>query len=211
LDWLLAALLSLAAYLVGSIPTAYILVRRVRGLDIRRVGSRNVGALNTFQQVGLWGGLLVLLFDAGKGALAVLAPGWISGAPQWTVYSTAILVVIGHNWPVFLGFRGGKGAASILGVSLALLPVLTLIAAGSTLLIVLLLRNVVIGALVGFILLDALTVITHQEAGLIALCFFLTSLVTASYLGSDRKRLSAAIKARQWRALFYGVRPTPEE
>jgi glycerol-3-phosphate acyltransferase PlsY len=210
MDWLLAALLSLAAYLVGSIPTAYILVRRVRGLDIRRVGSRNVGALNTFQQVGLWGGLLVLLFDAGKGALAVLAPGWI-GAPEWTVYSTAILVVIGHNWPVFLGFRGGKGAASILGVSLALLWWQTLIAAGATLLIVLLLRNVIIGALVGFILLDALTVITDQGAGLIALCFLLTFLVTATYLVDARGRLSAAIKARQWRALFYGVRPTPEE
>jgi len=210
MDWLLAALLSLAAYLLGSIPAAYILVRRVRGLDIRRVGSRNVGALNTFQQVGLWGGLLVLLFDTGKGALAVLAPGWV-GAPEWTVYSTGVLVALGHNWPVFLGFRGGKGAASILGVSLALLPVLTLIAAGVTLLIVLLLRNVIIGALVGFILLDALTVITHQEPGLIALCFFLTFLVTTTYLVSDRERMSAAIKARQWRALFYETHPAPEE
>jgi len=210
LDWLLAALLSLGAYLLGSIPAAYILVRRVRGLDIRRVGSRNVGALNTFQQVGLWGGLLVLLFDTGKGALAVLVPGWV-GAPEWTVYSTGILVALGHNWPVFLGFRGGKGAASILGVSLALLPVLTLIAAGVTLLLVLLLRNVIIGALVGFILLDALTVITHQEPGLIALCFFLTILVTATYLVSDRERMSGAIKARRWRALFYETHPAPEE
>jgi len=203
MDWLLAALLSLGAYLLGSIPSAYILVRRVRGLDIRRVGSRNVGALNTFQQVGLWGGLLVLLVDTGKGALAVLAPVWV-GAPEWTVYSTGILVAVGHNWPVFLGFRGGKGAASILGVSLALLPVLTLIAAGAALLIVLLLRNVIIGAVVGFILLDALTVITHQEAGLIALCFFLTFLVTATYLVKGWEGLGAAIKARRWRGLFYG-------
>jgi glycerol-3-phosphate acyltransferase PlsY len=211
MDLLLAALLSLGAYLLGSIPAAYILVRRVRGLDIRGVGSRNVGALNTFQQVGLWGGLLVLLFDAGKGALAVLAPGWISGAPEWTVYSTAILVVIGHNWPVFLGFRGGKGAASILGVSLALFPVLTIIAFVPALLVTLLVRNVVLGALLGFVIFNTSTVVTGQPAELVALCLFLTLLVIATYLGSGRDRLSAAIKARQWRVLFYGVRPTPEE
>lgn len=210
MDWFLAALLSLAAYLVGSIPAAYILVRRFRGLDIRQVGSRNVGALNTFQQVGLWGGLLVLLFDAGKGALAVLAPGRV-GAPEWTVYSTAILVVIGHNWPVFLGFRGGKGAASILGVSLALFPVLTLIAFVPALLVTLLVRNVVLGALLGFVIFNTSTVVTGQPVGLVALCLFLTLLVIATYLGSGRERLSAAIKARQWRVLFYGVRPTPEE
>jgi glycerol-3-phosphate acyltransferase PlsY len=203
LDWLLAALLSLGAYLLGSIPAAYILVRRVRGLDIRRVGSRNVGALNTFQQVGLWGGLLVLLFDAGKGALAVLAPGW-TGAPEWTVYSTAMLVVIGHNWPVFLGFRGGKGAAPILGVSLALLPVLTVIAFVPALLVALLARNVVLGALLGFVIFNTSTVVTGQPVELVALCLSLTLLVIATYLVKGWEGLRAAIKVRRWRGLFYG-------
>ena len=85
-----------------------------------------MGALNTYQQGGTWRAVPVLIVDAGKGVLAVLVPIWL-GAPHWTVLVTTTLVVAGHNWPVFLGFRGGKGAAAIFGVSLALVPVLTLI------------------------------------------------------------------------------------
>jgi len=107
LDWLLAIPLSIGAYLLGSIPSAYILVYMVRGVDIRQVGTRNVGAMNAFDQVGPWGGLLVLLADGGKGVLAALLPGWV-GAPDWVVFLTATLAVAGHNWPVFLNFRGGK-------------------------------------------------------------------------------------------------------
>ena len=107
MEWTGAVLLGLGAYLLGSVPTAYILVRLAKGIDIRQVGTGNVGALNTFQQVGIWGGLMVLVVDAGKGALSSLAPSW-AGAPEWTVFLTTPLVVAGHNWPVFLGFRGGK-------------------------------------------------------------------------------------------------------
>ena len=121
-----ALALGLGAYLLGSVPTAYIMVRLVTGHDIRRLGSKNVGALNTYQQVGTWRAVPVLIVDAGKGVLAVLVPIWL-GAPHWTVLATTTLVVAGHNWPVFLGFRGGKGASAIFGVSLALVPVLTLI------------------------------------------------------------------------------------
>ena len=84
-DWFLVVLLSLGAYLLGSIPFAYILVYRVKGIDIRQVGSRNVGALNTLHQMGVAGGVVVLLSDVGKGALAVLLPGWV-GAPEWTPF-----------------------------------------------------------------------------------------------------------------------------
>lgn len=198
----LAALLSLLAYLLGAIPSAYVLVHLVKGVDIRQVGSRNVGALNTFHQVGAWGALLVLLADAGKGALAVLLPRWI-GAPEWTVYLTTALVVVGHNWPVFLGFHGGKGAATVLGISLALLPILTLITFAPALLIAILSRNVIIGVGLGFILFNTLTVVTDQGAGLIALCLLLTILVIATYLGSTWGKMITAIKTRHWRELFY--------
>lgn len=116
--------LSLGAYLLGSVPTAYIMVRSVTGRDIRRLGSRNVGALNTHQQMGTWCGIPALIVDAGKGVLAVLAPTWLR-ASHWTVFMTTAFVVARHKWPMFLGFRGGKEAAAILGVSLALVPVLT--------------------------------------------------------------------------------------
>ena len=201
LDLAAAALLGLGAYVLGSFPTGYVLVRAVRGTDIRDVGGGNVGALNTYQQVGAWGGLLVLSVDAAKGALAALAPGW-SGAPEWTVFLTTPLVVAGHNWPLFIGFRGGKGAASILGVSLVVAPALTLITAGPVVLVMLLARNVVWGAAFGFVMLNALLAATGQAPGIIALCLALTFLVTATYLLSIRGRITSDIRARRWRRLL---------
>ena len=204
MEWTGAVLLGLGAYLLGSIPTAYILVRLAKGIDIRQVGTGNVGALNTFQQVGAWGGVLVLLVDGGKGALASLVPSW-AGTPDWTVFLTAPLVVAGHNWPVFLGFRGGKGAAAIFGISMAVVPVLTLIVVGPTVLIVALLRNVVLGAAFGFILLNVLLLATEQSAGQVALCGGLTLAVTATYLISAREHITNSIRRRQWRQLFTGL------
>ncbi len=203
LDWLLAIPLSIGAYLLGSIPSAYILVYMVRGVDIRQVGTRNVGAMNAFDQAGPWGGLLVLLADGGKGVLAALLPGWV-GAPDWVVFLTATLALAGHNWPVFLNFRGGKGAAVILGNSLAVLPVLTMIAVGPTVLVILLARNVIIGAGLGFILLNTIIVVTNQCAELIALCLFLTFVATVTYVVSIWTQIITAIKTRHWRRLFYG-------
>ena len=210
MDWLPAALLSLVAYLLGSIPSAYILVYLVKHVDIRQVGSRNVGALNTFQQVGPWGGVVVLLADTGKGALVVLLPHWL-GAPDWMVYPAAVLVVVGHNWPVFLRFHGGKGAASILGIALALAPILTLISMAPVALIILLARNVVIGVAAGFILFNTLTVVTHQGVGLITLCLALTFLVIGTYLQGTFSKMLAAVKAHRWREVFYEGSLNPEE
>ena len=93
------------AYLIGSLPTAYTVGRRLKGVDLRLVGSGNLGAANTFREVGPWPGLLVLTSDGLKGVLAILIPGWV-GAPEWAGYGAAVAVVAGHNWPVFLGFRG---------------------------------------------------------------------------------------------------------
>ncbi|MFQ6029992.1 MAG: glycerol-3-phosphate acyltransferase, partial [Dehalococcoidia bacterium] len=173
---ILPGLLGLAAYLLGSIPTAYLLARWTRGIDIRRVGSKNVGALNALHQVGTFGGLAVLAVDTAKGALAVLVPVLL-GAPVWTCYLTGVLVVAGHNWSVFLRFGGGKGAATILGISLVILPQLTLIALALTLLLILLTRNVVIGVGVGFILVNALAVATGQAPDQVALCILLSLMV----------------------------------
>ena len=204
MEWTGTVLLGLGAYLLGSIPTAYILVYLAKGVDIRQVGTRNVGALNTFHQVGIWGGLLVLVLDAGKGALASLAPQWV-GVPEWTVFLTTPLVIAGHNWPVFLGFRGGKGAAAIFGISLAVVPMLTLIVVAPTVLIIALLRNVVLGAAFGFILLNSLLWATNQGTDQVALCGSLTLVVTATYLISTWKHITNSIRHRQWRQLFTGL------
>ena len=196
--------LGLGAYLLGSVPTAYIMVRLVTGHDIRRLGSRNVGALNTYQQVGTWRAMPVLIVDAGKGMLAVLVPIWL-GAPHWTVLVTTTLVVAGHNWPVFLGFRGGKGAAAIFGVSLALVPVLTLITLTPVVLIVLAVRNVVLGVAFGFLMLNILLLVSGRDAEQVALCIFLTLMVSVTYLVSIWNHVVQSIKDHRWKELFNGL------
>ena len=204
MDWTAAILLGLGGYLLGSVPTAYILVYVIKGVDIRQVGTGNVGALNTYHQLGAWGGLVVLLVDAGKGGIAFLVPDLV-GAPGWTIFLTGPMVVAGHNWPVFLRFKGGKGAAAIFGISLAAVPLLTLITLGPTVLVIVLMRNVVLGAAFGFILLNTLLVVTEQSAGQVGLCAFLTMVVTATYALSVREHITSSIKSRQWRRLFTGL------
>ena len=204
MHWWLTTAAALAAYLLGSFPSAYVLVRLVKGVDIRQVGTRNVGTLNTYYQVGKWGALLVLLADAGKGAVAALLPGWLS-APPWSVYLAAPLVVAGHNWPVFLGFRGGKGAATALGVSLALLPILTIISLAPALLVAFLMRNVIIGAGVGMACMNILAIATGQGAGMIALLLGLTVLTLATYTVARWGQVSDAVRRRDWRGVFYGA------
>ena len=193
--------MALTAYVLGSVPTAYIVVRAVNGEDIRDVGSHNVGALNAYRRVGAWAGLTVLLVDAAKGALAVTVPRLL-GIDDWALFITTPLVVAGHNWPVFLNFRGGKGAAAIFGISLVIVPWLTVITAGPSILVMLLLRNVVLGAAFGFILLNILLWVTGQGAEQVGLCLLLTLLVTVTYVLNVRDQILSNIKARQWRALF---------
>ena len=202
MDWLTAIGLSIGSYLLGSVPTAYLVVKFLRGEDIRELGSKNVGALNTYHQVGVLGSLLVLTVDSLKGALAVLLPQAL-GAPEWTVFLTTTLVVLGHNWPVVLGFRGGKGVATILGISLAILPILTLISLVPTLIATLLTRNVVTGVGVGLIIFNILAVATTRDTAQLALCLFLTVLATGTYAAANRRRIAAALRNRTLRGLFY--------
>jgi glycerol-3-phosphate acyltransferase PlsY len=200
---LVATAAGLLAYLLGSFPSGYLLVRLVKGVDIRQAGTGNVGTLNTYYQAGKWGALLVLLADAGKGAAAVLLPGWI-GAPQWWVYLTALLVVAGHNWPVFLGFRGGKGAATVLGATVALAPVLSVLALLPALAAGLVMRNVIIGALVALAGLNLLTIATGQSRGLILLVLGLTVLNAGTYTAARWGQVRSAVRRRDWRGMFYG-------
>ena len=119
-------LLCIGAYLLGSVPAAYLAVKWSRGIDIRTIGTGNVGASNVMRAGPKWLAIPVALFDIGKGALMV----WIAqllgldAAQQVTV---GILAIVGHNWPVFLKFRGGRGVFASLGVITMLSPKLGLI------------------------------------------------------------------------------------
>ena len=118
---LIIILVLIAAYLIGSFPPAYVVGRFRKGVDIRQVGSRNMGAMNVFYQVGFAEGLLVLAIDIAKGAAAVALASFI-GMPVLVQYLAAVVVVLGHNFPVFLKFRGGRGGATCIGILAFLMP-----------------------------------------------------------------------------------------
>ena len=110
-----AAIAILCAYLIGSFPTAYIVGRLRRGIDIREVGSRNMGAMNVVYTIGVAYGILVLIVDIAKGVAAILLAQWL-GTPFEIQLAAGATAVIGHGFPVFLKFRGGKGGATCVGV-----------------------------------------------------------------------------------------------
>ncbi|WDL97131.1 glycerol-3-phosphate 1-O-acyltransferase PlsY [Alicyclobacillus sp. ALC3] len=137
----------LLAYLLGSISTSTLITRWRAKIDIRDVGSGNAGATNTLRVLGVRWGLVVLALDACKGVLAtLLAMAMVHHQPLvWFVAGLA--VVVGHNWPVFFGFRGGKGIATTIGVYLVLLPIPALVAGVIAILLIAVTRYVSLGAL----------------------------------------------------------------
>ncbi len=129
-------------YLLGSLPTAYIAGRLIKGKDIRQMGDGNMGAQNAFRQLGARAGVAVGIVDAGKGALAILI-AQAANAPQAAILLAGTAADIGHNWPLFLGFRGGRGECTTIGVLLTIVTLPMLIVGGVATLVLLITRNVI--------------------------------------------------------------------
>jgi glycerol-3-phosphate acyltransferase PlsY len=159
----LPLLLVVLSYLVGSIPFSYLVVRMVAGVDIRMHGSGNVGATNVVRNAGKLPGLLALVLDGAKGYAAVTLAGYLTGQPGWPpldptgsspLHSRAfwlafagLIAMLGHIFPVWLHFRGGKGVATAAGVFLAIDPRATAAAALIFLIAALATRFVSVGSL----------------------------------------------------------------
>ena len=109
------------AYLLGSIPFGYLLVKFKSGTDIRETGSGGTGATNVSRKAGKGAGVLTLVLDALKGFVAVWVARWLGG-DAWVIAGAAVLAVVGHCFPVWLKFKAGKGVATGLGVFLAIVP-----------------------------------------------------------------------------------------
>ena len=120
-------LLVLGAYLVGSIPTAYLIAKWRRGVDIRKLGTGNVGASNMAASVSKRWSIVVTIIDIAKGAMMVWA-AQLLGLEVWQQAVTGIAAVAGHNWTVFLNFNGGRGIFTTLGVIVMLAPRIGLVA-----------------------------------------------------------------------------------
>jgi len=136
-------------YLVGSVPFAYMLVRR-RGIDLREAGSGNVGAANVLRTSGPGHAAIAMCLDALKGVLAVLIAQRLGGGAAVSV-AAGFAAVIGHIYPVWLGFRGGKGVATAAGAFAVLAPWAMLIASGAFVVAVWATRYISVGSVVGAI------------------------------------------------------------
>ena len=117
-----AILFMIVSYFIGSFPTGYIVARIMKGMDIRKAGSGNVGATNVGRVVGQSWGVFVAVVDMLKGALAILVTGTSAITAPWLLSLAGLAAVAGHNYPVWLKFKGGKGVSTTYGVMFFLYP-----------------------------------------------------------------------------------------
>lgn len=146
------------AYALGCFSTAYYTVRWRTGEDVRLHGSGNAGATNAGRVLGKWAFVVALIGDAGKGVLAVLLAGWLSGGDVWAVGLAVPAVIIGHVWPVQMGFRGGEGFATAIGALATLDFVFMAVIGGVALVVYLISRKRSLAGVVALLLALPLTV-----------------------------------------------------
>jgi glycerol-3-phosphate acyltransferase PlsY len=150
-------LLILSSYLIGSIPFGYLVGKYLKGIDIRKYGSGNIGVANAFRVMGKKYALLVLIGDCIKGYLAVMLSKLFFAEMIWFFLLVGISAIIGHNWSVFLKFKGGKGIATTYGVVLAFYPLIAIISAIIWALIVIATKFAALGSIVSIFVMAALS------------------------------------------------------
>ncbi len=188
-------LVVVGAYLLGSVPTSLHVVRLATGRDVRRVGSGNVGTTNAVRAAGIRVGLLVGVFDVLKGVLAVAAMWAVDPTATW-LGAAAVAAVLGHCFPIWLRFRGGKGVLAAAGAFLVLAPWATLAAAGLALVMLGWRRIVSLASLTGAAALPpALWWIARVPRGLLV-AGSLTALIIIGRHAGNVRRLAAGVEPR---------------
>ena len=171
----------ITAYLLGNISPSYILAKRLAGVDIRTQGSGNAGSTNVLRTLGKKAGALTFIGDVLKGLIAVLIARFIAyGAnldDTTCAYIAVVAVVLGHNYPVFLGFKGGKGVATSLGSMLGMNPLVALLCLGFFIIIVAITKYVSLGSMLGIGLSPVIMMINHNTKGVLVTLFLTISVV----------------------------------
>ena len=189
-----AAVLVVIAYLLGSISFAVLLVRLKTGGDIRQEGSGNAGATNVLRAHGKKLAILVALLDVAKGAAAVLLVRLITADPRYAA-AAAFAAVLGHVFPVFYGFRGGKGVATAVGAFLVLVPQAMGLSIAVFLLVVLLTRYVSLGSVVAMTLLPLIAGVLGAPQAVVVAAAATAVLVMIKHL-ENMKRLARGEERR---------------
>ena len=181
------------AYLLGNISTSYIVAKKLAGVDIRTQGSGNAGSTNVLRTLGKKAGAFTFAGDVLKGFIAVWMAKIIAYVLHIDVticaYLAVVAVVLGHNYPVFLGFKGGKGVATSLGSMLAMNPVTALTFLGFFIIIVALTKYVSLGSILGIGLSPILMIINHNLKG-VWVTLFLTISVAYTHKENIKRLLN---------------------
>ena len=176
----------IVCYLLGAVPFSVLFSRGMLHKDVRRYGSGNPGTSNMTRAFGIKYGLLVLLFDMAKGFGAVYLGQWIMG--PLGAYLEALCAVAGHNWPIYLKFKGGKGVATTVGVMLAFVPYITLIAMACFLVVLAVSRYFSLGSLVCLGLVWVLVLCLHfADTYLVVLCSVLVLVAFVQHRANIRR------------------------
>jgi acyl phosphate:glycerol-3-phosphate acyltransferase len=179
-----------ASYLLGAIPTSYLMVRLVRGQDLRKLGSGNLGATNLYRVLGWRYAFAVGLFDMLKGAVPVLVFGPRAGGGELVPLLLGVTAVIGHVFSVFIGMRGGKGVATGAGVVLGLAPWAFLVALITWAVLVRLTGYVSLGSVVAAVVMPAALYLVYPERRqLLWLFIALAALIVLLHRGNIRRLL----------------------
>ena len=195
---MLAFLLVLLSYLLGSIPTAYVVGKLLKGIDIREVGDGNAGAANVYREIGHTAGLAVMVVDILKGALAVILAQIF--ASQAVAFFAGLAAVIGHIRPLYIGFRGGRGESTTIGVLFIFLPQAMLILLALCALPFFITRNTIVAGTIIFSPLWLVALLTGASAVLICYSIALpcivgvTHVLTTRHLPDDVKQGVAYIR-----------------
>ncbi len=189
------------AYLLGSIPTAVWISRLFFGIDIREHGSKNMGASNTFRVLGSFWGVVVLLIDMGKGIAAVQLYRWLQSSTWmsqeihfWQLV-LGLTAVLGHILPVFAGFKGGKGVATLFGVVIAIQPWIALISVLSFLLVVTLTRYISLGSIAGVLVFLGCVLFVFKEENIFIRWFSGISALVVVFM--HRSNLARLVKGTE--------------
>lgn len=198
----------LIGYLLGSTPTAYIATRLATGKDIRQLGGRNVGGLNTFREVGVWPAAAAGIVDVGKGSAAVAIAYWLLDLSLVFVLLAGLGAVIGHNWMVWLKFSGGKGMGPAMGALFVVMPLYgywqgLLIFLGIILAIFIFTRNVALGMGIGLVFLPLIIWLGTKSGTATIIAIVLGLVIAMKFLPTAR---AAWVKAETKKDIVFDRR-----
>ena len=210
MNFLIIALTLLLAYLLGSVATAVWIGKKFHGVDVREHGSGNAGATNVIRVLGWKTGVPVLLIDVLKGWLAAMLPVFFSLAGTGTALLTnlqilcGVTAIVGHIFPVFAGFRGGKGVATIFGVFLAVNPLLSVSCIGVFLTVLLITGYVSVSSMIAGIAFPVLLFLLLDSPSVLFKIFSI--FIAAAMIITHRKNISRLLKGEETKIIRKGAK-----